>query len=280
MYPSIRDGDVITVSPVRNYNPAPGDIAAFRHPVNGNLVVHRLRSFRDNRFLGAGDNTDSPDGWIPAGELLGIVTCIERNGRAVAIRSRHQHPFRALLPSIFSIYVLPGGNAIRRSIVQAGQSPVLKKIFRPLIGPLIRAGRGPALEFIVHHESPADDPCRGEERIGIDLHIMKWHTVRMEFSRCCDETGVSRWWFTGSGTHPSFSGMDLESGVFLYAARLFTEAGVTSLWTSIPADLPGLLDFCREVGFSNDPSLTSGPLPPGSMTGDRIILRYDMRNKA
>jgi len=79
MSPFIRNGDVVTVAPVAR--PRTGDVAAFRRPEDGRLVVHRVVAVRSDSLLIKGDNIDSPDGRIPASNVVGRVSRVERNGR-------------------------------------------------------------------------------------------------------------------------------------------------------------------------------------------------------
>lgn len=84
MAPFIRDGDVITVSPLRNAPPRVGEVVAFARPGAGNLVVHRVVARCGAGSLVAGDGVEQfTDGVIPAQNLLGRVTRVERNGHDV-----------------------------------------------------------------------------------------------------------------------------------------------------------------------------------------------------
>lgn len=80
MRPAIRDGDVITVSPLGRLTPRRGDVLAFRLPGQPRLLVHRVRTRRGGRLLLQGDGVGAPDGWVTAGDVLGIVTRVERGG--------------------------------------------------------------------------------------------------------------------------------------------------------------------------------------------------------
>ncbi|MBN1663791.1 MAG: S24/S26 family peptidase [Deltaproteobacteria bacterium] len=80
MTPAIRDGDVITVSPLKDIIPGRGDVLAFRHPEQPHMLVHRVLRKRGNHYLIQGDNCPGADGWIPAENILGLITCVERQG--------------------------------------------------------------------------------------------------------------------------------------------------------------------------------------------------------
>lgn len=82
MYPSLRDGDVVTVAPLAGSAPRVGDVVAFR---NGEerLVVHRVVAARDDVVEIRGDNCPSSDGVFERAAVLGIVARVERAGREV-----------------------------------------------------------------------------------------------------------------------------------------------------------------------------------------------------
>lgn len=81
MSPFIRDGDVITVSPIPRSLPATGDVVAFIRPGSGSLVVHRVVARGSHSALIQGDKgLEYLDGIIPRENLLGRVTRVERNG--------------------------------------------------------------------------------------------------------------------------------------------------------------------------------------------------------
>jgi phage repressor protein C with HTH and peptisase S24 domain len=83
MSPFIKDGDVVTVAPLRGATPQTGDIAAFLHPATGQLAIHRIVGAKSGRFTLKGDNAVETDGALPAATLLGLVTRVERNGSLI-----------------------------------------------------------------------------------------------------------------------------------------------------------------------------------------------------
>jgi signal peptidase I len=86
MYPSIRDLDVVTVSPLPRRGLHAGDVIAFRQPTGGSLVLHRILRAGQQGFLVRGDNLPAPDGLVPAADVIGLVTLAERDG-AIAYRA-------------------------------------------------------------------------------------------------------------------------------------------------------------------------------------------------
>jgi len=81
MAPFIKDGDVVTIAPPPENGAGLGDVVAFTHPNHGKLVVHRVIGKRRHSYFIGGDNTPEADGCIPAKNVLGYVTQIERMER-------------------------------------------------------------------------------------------------------------------------------------------------------------------------------------------------------
>jgi hypothetical protein len=83
MFPFIRNGDVITISPLPFSPPKIGDILAFTVSHGRKLFIHRVIGKKGNSYLTRGDNTLSVDGLIPRADILGMVIRAERNGKRV-----------------------------------------------------------------------------------------------------------------------------------------------------------------------------------------------------
>jgi len=84
MTPFIRSGDVITISSLDKRGAGLGMVVAFKHPAGGHLVIHRVVGVAPGAVFIKGDNIPHrTDGWIPAGNLLGCVLEIRRNGKRV-----------------------------------------------------------------------------------------------------------------------------------------------------------------------------------------------------
>ena len=100
MHPFIRDGDVLTVSPLAHGRSRLGDVVAVRQPGADRLLVHRVVAARPGRVVTRGDAAHSDDGPVPGGCVLGVVTRVERGAhevtagrgperRVLALLSRH-----------------------------------------------------------------------------------------------------------------------------------------------------------------------------------------------
>jgi len=98
MVPFIRNGDIITISPLLVRKPQFGDIVAFVHPHTEQLVVHRVIGRRNGNYLIKGDaSSKSNDGLIPFDSLLGRVTTIQRNGRRIRLGLGFEKVFVGML---------------------------------------------------------------------------------------------------------------------------------------------------------------------------------------
>jgi signal peptidase I len=82
MRPALENGDRITLAPIGERRPAPGDLVAVGG-VHG-LVVHRLVGLRsDGTILTAGDAVDHRDRPSSVDALLGVVVEVDRGGRRI-----------------------------------------------------------------------------------------------------------------------------------------------------------------------------------------------------
>jgi signal peptidase I len=85
MSPFIRNGDIITVSPVRFPDLVLGDVTAIKHASNERLIVHRIVGKLQNSLIIKGDNLPSNDGPIFPDRVLGRVCKIERKGKNIRL---------------------------------------------------------------------------------------------------------------------------------------------------------------------------------------------------
>lgn len=83
MSPFVKDGDVITVSPLSGASPRLGDVVPCIGPETGKLFVHRVVGKRGDFCIIRGDNTPEADGLVSKANVLGRVTRVERDGKRV-----------------------------------------------------------------------------------------------------------------------------------------------------------------------------------------------------
>jgi signal peptidase I len=85
MHPFIKDGDVITVSPLGEDAPGLGDVVAFVQGEIEKLVVHRVIRIKANSYFIKGDGTTGIDSPVPRINVLGLVTRVKRGRKRVFI---------------------------------------------------------------------------------------------------------------------------------------------------------------------------------------------------
>jgi phage repressor protein C with HTH and peptisase S24 domain len=84
MAPFIRNGDVVTISPLRGRRARFGDVVAFANSTDG-LVVHRVVARGPGRYEIRADNPGGADDIVPATSVFGAVTRVERFGHSVRL---------------------------------------------------------------------------------------------------------------------------------------------------------------------------------------------------
>jgi len=121
MHPFIKDGDIVTISPLSNGDPHLGDVVAFCQPKTGRLVVHRIIKKTSSGYFIQGDNASESDCFKAIDEIVGRVIRVERQGRrilfgqglekrALAFLSRN----RMLQPLVYRARALSRRASIRR----------------------------------------------------------------------------------------------------------------------------------------------------------------------
>ena len=123
MHPFIRDGEVVTISPVQERRLRLGDIVAFCHPETGRLTVHRIVMKNGAGILLRGDNCPEVDGMVPAVNILGRVTEVEGRNRINRLGWGPERLFLSLLS--------------RYHLLQ----PLLDRI-RQALGPVLHGAKG------------------------------------------------------------------------------------------------------------------------------------------
>jgi len=79
MFPIIRDGDIITISPYIDNKPEVGDMVAFVDSNTRNLIVHRIIRLSSKRFISKGDSCFNKDRTQFLSNILGYVSDIDQN---------------------------------------------------------------------------------------------------------------------------------------------------------------------------------------------------------
>ena len=125
MYPSIREGEVITVEPVAASDVKLADIVLYRS--ERGLIAHRVIEIasRDARvFRLQGDASLSCDEPVAAEQILGRVVGVQRNGRSVGLASRGAkmwHQVRRLASGLKG-WTYPAGTGSRPDLDFLGET--------------------------------------------------------------------------------------------------------------------------------------------------------------
>jgi len=117
MYPTICDGDLITVEPIKPSDLSVGDIILYYHE-NG-VVAHRIINIQapqssvtstQHLFLLRGDAAIADDAPVVSEQILGKVVSIERNGRRIdpcGLRSKLRYKARRLAVRVKRLFMRP-----------------------------------------------------------------------------------------------------------------------------------------------------------------------------
>ena len=85
MSPFIRDGDIVTISPLHGTSPGVGDVVAFIHPAIKRVFIHRVVRKQGDLYIIKGDNSLEGDGPVLAAKILGFVTRVDRGNRRILL---------------------------------------------------------------------------------------------------------------------------------------------------------------------------------------------------
>jgi len=85
MSPFIKDGDMITISPVKNGPVGFGGVVSYINLKRKRLFVHRVVRRVGGDYLIKADSSIDSSTWVPKENILGSVTMVERNGKQVRL---------------------------------------------------------------------------------------------------------------------------------------------------------------------------------------------------
>jgi len=123
MQPLLRDGDILSVSPVDHDQIRVGDVLMCSSQQNF-IVVHRVISkqtkFKECRFLVKGDHAEKPDGWIQASQVYGRIIAFERQGKKIGLET-------LTMKTLGLMVVFNSHRAIGRMVTSHGTIQRLKK---------------------------------------------------------------------------------------------------------------------------------------------------------
>jgi len=88
MTPFVRNGDVVTLSPISGDKVGVGRVVAFLRACDRKLVIHRLVGVLqgpEERYIPKGDNLSGPDDPISRADMLASVEKVERGGKVLSL---------------------------------------------------------------------------------------------------------------------------------------------------------------------------------------------------
>lgn len=86
MYPTIRDGELITVVPAGPSEVRKGDIVLYRS--DHGVIAHRVKGSGPTRFRLRGDAADADDAPVGPQRILGKVVFVHRGCRRIRLAAR------------------------------------------------------------------------------------------------------------------------------------------------------------------------------------------------
>jgi signal peptidase I len=81
MFPFIKNGDIVIISPLSLHSIGIGKPVAFINPNTGKFAIHRIVGKKGGYYLVKGDNISEADGLVSMENILGVVTKVERKNR-------------------------------------------------------------------------------------------------------------------------------------------------------------------------------------------------------
>jgi len=120
MRPFIRDGDIITISPVEDSALKTGDVVLYLGAGN-RIIVHRIinKYKKEGRItlLVKGDAAFGSAEKVEAQNVLGKVTAIDRNGRLKRLDTKPQQIIGLFVGGIspFSRWIYPAGSLVKKN---------------------------------------------------------------------------------------------------------------------------------------------------------------------
>jgi len=85
MSPFIKDGDILTISPLGEDPPRIGDVVIFMHPVSRKPVVHRVVAKKGDVYRIKGDNLQARGHWLSRKSILARLERLQRNGKDISL---------------------------------------------------------------------------------------------------------------------------------------------------------------------------------------------------
>lgn len=263
MLPAVRPGDRLWVRACLPHDACPGEVAVFRRGEHflGHRVIGRGQDEQGAYLLTRADtNPMGDDGPIYAGELLGVVTRVERGGREVDFSLRRggwrSRALVALLDQrdraarVGWQGLLGGVNALQRTRLYrtAARRAAARSIQALRLA--VEYPLNAALPLMIQLKPGEPLLPPGREQITLSLLAQTGAAVRLSFRRFPPACRFPGWWLVAVETRIRWRGLGLETQLFRRALTWFEAAGVQAVWAAVRflPDLPPSLPVDTPAG--------------------------------
>jgi len=129
MAPILKTGDILKIVAHENEIRV-GDVAAFRSPRCGTLIVHRVVSADQQGVRTKGDNNPAIDDWVlQPNEIIGRVVSLERNKKRIRIIGGFRGRIYALVLGATKRIDLAFSSAFGPAYRWLGKTGILRNLF-------------------------------------------------------------------------------------------------------------------------------------------------------
>jgi ribosomal protein S18 acetylase RimI-like enzyme len=281
MPPFIQHGDILTIAPLALRAPRVGDVIAFTQTDTMRLAVHRVIAEQVGAYVARGNNCLEANAMIPRANVLGIVTRVERDGRAVELGPGWQliawlnasHWFSPL-KQLFYLPRRPASKVLRR-LQRLPRYRAWIKRFRPAFT-IQEAGARDLIE--VHARlNPGDDampPPQAPDAINFVAKHGDQLLGFVQFVRHPQEhfPYVGNWLFSLI-VWGRYRGMGVGETLTRRVIEQATAEGAPELFLNVDDDNRPALDLYRKLGFERVvlPVLEEEFIAEGQRNGRRRV---------
>ncbi len=247
MWPFVRDGDVVTIEPIRRRPPAVGEVVAVRHPRGANLVIHRVVGVDPGGWIVQGDACAAPDGVVPTGQVLGRIVAVERGGSPVRLGTGPSGPWVAALSR--------GGwlRRVQAALALPRRGAVVALTGAQGLGPFRRAGR--RLLPVVEVERAGEEHPEGAA--GAETWVARVRGAPVGRIRVTlgDEDGDDgrRAWLAGLDVRTRFRGLGVGERLVRAAIERARFLGARSVAVVVSSGDVRAIRLHEKVGFERAP---------------------------
>jgi len=88
MYPTLRNLDILAISPIERKDIHRGDIVVFKSPISGRMISHRVVALNNDNLSTVGDNMNAPDSAVAKYDsVVGRIEYLDRGLKSIPVRN-------------------------------------------------------------------------------------------------------------------------------------------------------------------------------------------------